>query len=178
MIDEFVRLGFKTFFVVNTHLHDTQPLTEVLVDAQLKHGIKYGQIGWWQYIPSFTSDLWESSNPHGHAAEAGTSVLLYLFPELVHMEVAASTNSPFVNKWPGIVNCVKYAEHTDTGTLGDGTKGTVEKGRITAVSYTHLWPPPSTLSIRCLPFWAVCCSAMRPFPESRYCVPPSAPRES
>ena len=117
--------------MVNTHLHNTQPLTEVLVDAQLKHGIRYGQIGWWQYIPSFTSDLWESSNPHGHAAEAGTSVLLYLFPELVHMEVAASTNSPFVNKWPGIVNCVKYAEHTDTGTLGDGTKGTVEKGRIT-----------------------------------------------
>lgn len=131
MIDEFVRLGFKNFFVVNTHLHNTQPLTEVLVDAQLKHGIKYGQIGWWQYIPSFTSDLWESSNPHGHAAEAGTSVLLYLFPELVHMEVAASTNTPFVNKWPGIVNCVKYAEHTDTGTLGDGTKGTAEKGRIT-----------------------------------------------
>ena len=26
---------------------------------------------------------------------------------------------------------MKYAEHTDTGTLGDGTKGTAEKGRIT-----------------------------------------------
>ena len=41
MIDEFVRLGFKNFFVVNTHLHNTQPLTEVLVDAQLKHCLLY-----------------------------------------------------------------------------------------------------------------------------------------
>lgn len=130
IVENFVRLGFKNFFVVNTHLHNTQPLTEVLVDAQLKYDIKYGQIGWWQWIPSFTDDLWESDNPHGHAAEAGTSCMLYLYPELVHMDVAACTKSAFVNKWPGITNSVKYAEHTDTGTLGDATKGTTEKGRI------------------------------------------------
>lgn len=131
MIDEFIRLGFKNFFVVNTHLHNTQPLTEVLVDAQLKYGIRYGQIGWWQYIPTFTADLWETSNPHGHAAEAGTSVLLHLFPELVFMDRAESTASPFAGQYPGIITCVKYAEHGDSGTLGDATKGTAEKGRIT-----------------------------------------------
>ncbi len=131
MIDEFIRLGFKNFFVLNTHLHNTQPLTEVLVDAQLKHDIKYGQIGWWQYIPSFTADLWETANPHGHAAEAGTSVLLHLFPELVFMDRAESTNSPFGGQYPGIINCVKYSEHSDSGTLGDATKGTAEKGKIT-----------------------------------------------
>lgn len=130
IVENFVRLGYKKFFVVNTHLHNTQPLNEVLVDAQLKYDIKFGQIGWWQWIPSFTADLWESDNPHGHAAEAGTSCMLHLYPELVRMDVAACTNTPFVNNWPGITNCVKYAEHTDTGTLGDATKGTAEKGKI------------------------------------------------
>lgn len=130
MIGEFIRLGFKNFFVVNTHLHNTQPLNEVLEDARIKSGIKYGQIGWWQYIPSFTEDLWECANPHGHASEAGTSVLLYLYPELVDMSKAVSSNSAFNDKWPGITKDLPYAGYTDSGTLGDATKGTAEKGKI------------------------------------------------
>lgn len=130
MIEEFIRLGFTDFFVVNTHLHNTQPLNEVLEDARRKHGIKYGQIGWWQYIPAFTDDLWECKNPHGHASEAGTSVLLYLAPELVDMSAAACTDSKFDNKWAGVMVSEEYAGYTDTGTLGDGTLGTVEKGKI------------------------------------------------
>lgn len=131
MIDEFIRMGFKNFFVVNTHLHNTQPLNEVLEDARIKNGIKYGQIGWWQYIPAFTDDLWECSNPHGHASEAGTSVMLYLYPELVDMSKAVKTDSKFEDKWPGITKDLPYAEYTDSGTLGDGTLGTAEKGKIT-----------------------------------------------
>lgn len=130
MIDEFIRLGFKNFFVVNTHLHNTQPLNEVLEDARIKNGINYGLIGWWQYIPGFTEDLWECSNPHGHASEAGTSVMLYLYPELVDMSKAVKTDSKFEDKWPGITKDLPYAEYTDSGTLGDGTKGTAEKGKI------------------------------------------------
>lgn len=130
IVNEFIRLGFKNFFVVNTHLHNTQPLTEVLEDARIKDGIKYGIIGWWQYIPAFTDDLWECSNPHGHASEAGTSVLLYLAPELVKMEEARKTDSLFDHKWPGIQVSEEYAGYTDTGTLGDGTLGTAEKGKI------------------------------------------------
>ena len=33
IVNEFVRLGFKSFFIVNNHLHNTQPLNEVLEDA-------------------------------------------------------------------------------------------------------------------------------------------------
>ena len=46
------------------------------------------------------------------------------------MDVSACNNSPKDNKRPGITNSVKYAEHTDSGTLGDATKGTAEKGKI------------------------------------------------
>ena len=57
IIDEFVRLGFTRFFIVNNHLHNTQPLTEVLEDARIAHGIKYGQVGVWQYLPVVTDKL-------------------------------------------------------------------------------------------------------------------------
>ncbi|MFR2897925.1 creatininase family protein [Hungatella sp.] len=63
IINEFVRLGFTRFFVVNNHLHNTQPLTEVLEDARIAHGIKYGQVGVWQYLPVITDKLgiWETA---------------------------------------------------------------------------------------------------------------------
>lgn len=130
MIEEFIRLGFTRFFMVNTHLHNAQPLNEVLEDARIAHGIKYGQIGWWQFIPSFTSDIFETANPHGHASEAGTSVLLYLAPELVKFEKAVKTDCMYADKWPAISKSVVYHDYTDTGTLGDATKGSAEKGKI------------------------------------------------
>ena len=131
IIDEFVRLGFTRFFIVNNHLHNTQPLTEVLEDARIAHGIKYGQVGVWQYLPVVTDKLgiWETEKPHAHASEAQTSVLLHLYPELVHMEKAV--NTPIKpDRWPGITKSILYSEQTDSGLLGDGTVATAEKGKI------------------------------------------------
>ncbi|HWP50581.1 MAG TPA: creatininase family protein [Clostridia bacterium] len=130
IIEEFIRLGFKNFFVINTHLHNTQPLNEVMEDMRIKHGIRYGQIGWWQYIPSFTSDVFEHATPHTHASEAGTSVLLHLAPELVDMTKAPNSPNEYADAWPTITKSVTYGSYTKTGTLGDATLGSAEKGRI------------------------------------------------
>lgn len=131
IMEEFIRLGFKNFFVINTHINNTAPLNYVLEDMRVKHGIKYGQIGWWQYIPTFTSDIFDHPTPHTHASEAGTSVMLYLAPELVHMDKAVNTPNAYVDSWPSITKSVTYENYTNTGTLGDATIGTEEKGRIT-----------------------------------------------
>ncbi|WMJ83802.1 creatininase family protein [Oscillospiraceae bacterium LTW-04] len=130
IIEEFVRLGFKNFFVINTHFHNTQPLNEVMEDMRIKHDIRYGQIGWWQYIPSFTTDIFEHTTPHAHAGEAGTSVLMFLVPELVHMEKAPNSPNEYTDQWPTITKSVVYGSYTKTGTIGDATLGSVEKGRI------------------------------------------------
>lgn len=131
IISEFVRLGFKRFFVINNHLGNTPPLTEVLWDAQKKYGIKYGQVGFWQYLPVITDKLgiWETPQPHAHASEAQTSVLLHLCPELVHMDKAVNTQFK-PNNYPGIITDTPYCEKTDSGLLGDATKATAEKGKI------------------------------------------------
>lgn len=67
---------------------------------------------------------------HGHASEAGTSVLKYLTPELVHDEEAVCTLELFEDKFPEFKQYIKFDKYTDTGTLGDAVKGTAEKGKI------------------------------------------------
>lgn len=131
IISEFVRLGFTRFFIINSHLHNAQPLTEVLEDARVRHGIKYGQVSVWQYLPVITDKLgiWETPKPHTHASEAQTSVLLYLYPELVDMSRAVNTPAR-TDKWPGITKSILFSEQTDSGLLGDATVATAEKGKI------------------------------------------------
>ena len=131
IVNEFVRLGFKSFFIVNNHLHTTQPLNEVLEDAHIKHGIRYGMVGVWQYLPVVSDKLgiWETPAPHAHASEAQTSALLYLYPELINMDIAP--NTPIKpDKWPGIMKYTPYRELTETGTLGNAQVATAEKGKI------------------------------------------------
>ena len=80
IIAEFVRLGFKNFFIVNNHLHNTQPLNEVLEDARIKNGLNTHRSR--MAVSSAVSDktgMWETPAPHAHASEAQTSVLMYYF---------------------------------------------------------------------------------------------------
>ena len=67
---------------------------------------------------------------HGHASEAGTSVLKYLAPELIHDEEAVCTTELFEDPFPDFKQYIKFDKYTDTGTLGDATKGTAEKGKV------------------------------------------------
>lgn len=71
--------------------------------------------------------MWESELPHGHASEAGTSMLLHVAPELVKMAQAARTE-PSAGEFSEFIRYRSYTDVTDTGTVGDGTLGTPEKG--------------------------------------------------
>ena len=65
---------------------------------------------------------------HGHAAEAGTSVILYFRPDLVDMSKATKVN-PNVVKFPDIQTFVPMQDKTPSATVGDATVGTAEKGK-------------------------------------------------
>jgi len=129
--ESFIKWGFKNIFLVNTHLGNTFPLNELLEDLQLEYGVKCGLIGWWQYIQSFTADVYTTPHPHGHASEAGTSVMMYLAPEYVKMEKAVKTESKFKDEFPNIHKYIPFEDLSDTGTIGDPLAATVEKGKIT-----------------------------------------------
>ena len=92
--ESFIKWGFTNIFILNTHLHNSFPLNDLLLELQNEHeGVTGSLIGWWQYIPSISKDVFTTPNPHGHASEAGTSVMLYLTPELVDQSKTPKTES-------------------------------------------------------------------------------------
>jgi len=131
MLEEFVRLGFKSFFFLNSHLSNDGPLNEMLEDMKIKHGIKFGLVKYWYYFLPMTQDIWEKPMPGEHAGEAGTSVLLHLYPELVKMDkIVDNPVDLSANPWPGITKNFYFHDYTDIGMTGYATMGTAEKGKI------------------------------------------------
>lgn len=126
--EAFIKWGFENIFIVNSHVANTQPLNELMDELRQEYGITGALIAFWQYIPTLTKDVWETETPHGHASEAGTSVLLHLAPELVDMEKAVNSPSLIEDPYPNITVYTDFIEYTKTGTLGDATKGNADKG--------------------------------------------------
>jgi creatinine amidohydrolase len=125
--ESLIHWGFRRLLFINSHLGNVVPLGQLALDLQDKHGVVCAQVDVWRFIQPLTEDLWESEAPHGHASEAGTSLLLHLVPELVIRERAVHTPFPD-NEFPEFIRYDSYRSKTETGTLGDATLGTAEKG--------------------------------------------------
>ena len=67
---------------------------------------------------------------HGHASECGTSIMLYLHPELVDMSKAKKSTPvhPHFGKYPEMITYYEVAQTTESGVLGDPEIATREKG--------------------------------------------------
>jgi creatinine amidohydrolase len=94
---------------------------------------------WWNLIPaSVFSELRESEYPGGmaHGCELETSVLLYLRPDLVQFEKAERDIQFQASKFfywdlqrPSPIAFQEwFSRYSATGTVGDPTKATKEKG--------------------------------------------------
>lgn len=125
----FIKWGFDKIFILNTHLGNTVPLNQLLQELQDTYGVKCASIGWWQYIPHLSQDIFTTPAPHGHASEAGTSVLLYLCPEHVDISQAPCNYSLYQDPYPHITKFLSFDKFTSNGTIGDATAGSAEKGK-------------------------------------------------
>ena len=122
-----IHWGFRRLLFINSHAGNVATVNQLAMQLQEEHGVLCAQADTWRFIQPSTEGLWESELPHGHASEAGTSMLLHVAPELVKMEQAART-MPSTNEFPEIIRYRPYTAVTDSGTVGDGTLGTAEKG--------------------------------------------------
>jgi len=68
---------------------------------------------------------------HGHASECGTSVMLYLRPDLVDMSKARKVepSTDVYQVYTDVIRYIPFSRRTPNGTIGDATIGTAEKGR-------------------------------------------------
>lgn len=132
--------GFRKILFVNGHGSNV-PFLDIAARNVTNAGKAIcGMIPWWSLVPKeLFTELRESEYPGGmaHGCELETSVLLYLRGDLVQFDLAEkdfpAQRSEFFY-WdlqaPSPVFFQEFfSRYSRTGTCGDPTKATVEKGR-------------------------------------------------
>ena len=132
--------GFRKILLVNGHGSNVPFLDIAARNITIRTEAICAMVPWWNLIPKeLLRELRESEYPGGmaHGCELETSVLLHLRPDLVQMEKAEKdisfqateffywdlqAPSPvFFQEW--------FSRYSRTGTVGDPTKATAEKGK-------------------------------------------------
>jgi creatinine amidohydrolase len=133
--------GFRKILLVNGHGSNVPFLDIAARNITNKTEAICAMASWWSLIPrDLLTKLRESEFPGGmaHGCELETSVLLHLRPDLVQVDKAEkdigfqpteffywdlqSASPVFFQEW--------FSRYSRTGTVGDPTKATAEKGRL------------------------------------------------
>ncbi len=134
VIQSLVHWGFKRFVFLDGHAGNVPILSRLAREHQLQDGIRCMQIDWWRFVQPLSVDILDEKGymAHGHASECGTSIMLYLFPELVVKEEIGShppKSRKNYTEWTDIIKYPSFYNLTDgSGSVGDSTAATAEKG--------------------------------------------------
>lgn len=131
VVESLLKWGFTDFLFVNNHAGNVPMISQLCTSLTAKSGIRCAQLDFWRFIQSHDEGILESGKmAHRHAGEAGTSVLSYLYPELVDMDAAQAATPKMQINYPDIMQYFRLADITDTGCVGNPTLGSAEKGRV------------------------------------------------
>ncbi|MEW5974758.1 MAG: creatininase family protein [Acidobacteriota bacterium] len=132
--------GFRKIVLVNGHGSNVPFLDIVVRTVTNKTEAIAALVSWWDLVPKeLLSEIRESSFPGGmaHGCELETSVMLHLRPDLVQMDKATKDihfqPSKFI--WWDLEKASPvhfqewFSRYSQTGTVGDPTCATAEKGR-------------------------------------------------
>ncbi|WP_138420420.1 creatininase family protein [Aquibacillus sediminis] len=129
IVDSLKKWGFRDFLFVNPHLGNVPLINQIAYEMQRDDEIRCAQIDYWRFIKPLDKGVIESGElAHAHASEAGTSILMHLYPELVDTNKWVNEPPKFTNKFPEIIQYHSYDEFSNSGTIGNATLGTAEKG--------------------------------------------------
>ena len=134
-----MKWGFKKFMFINGHAGNVPIIGQLVRPMERDLGIKVAQVDWWRFTQKHALDVCDTEGwmCHGHASECGTSVMLYLYPELVDMSKAEKVTpkeGDEYEKYGDFVTYTVFNETTESGTLGDATIATTEKGQAVVES--------------------------------------------
>jgi creatinine amidohydrolase len=132
--------GFRKVLLVNGHGSNVPFLDIAARNITNKSDAICAMVSWWSLIPRpLLQELRESEFPGGmaHGCELETSVLLHLRPDLVQMEKAEKDISFQATEFfywdlqspSPVVFQEWFSRYSRTGTVGDPTLATAEKGR-------------------------------------------------
>ena len=129
-----MKWGFKKFMFINGHAGNVPIIGQLCRPMERDLGIKVAQVDWWRFTQKHALGVCDTEGwmCHGHASECGTSVMLYLYPELVDMNKAEKVTpkeGEDYEKYGDFITYTVFNETTESGTLGDATIATAEKGK-------------------------------------------------
>lgn len=121
--------GLKNFVFLTGHAGNVDTISYLVKVYQQKYDMKAFQIDWWRFTQNHCPELqYTGAMAHGHASECGTSVMKYLFPDLVdENEITCVKTIP--NEFPDILQYAPFTKKTANGMIGDAEVATAEKGR-------------------------------------------------
>lgn len=114
----------------NGHLSNVPGVSELMYELWDEEGVRSFQIDLWRFIQPFSKDLLDSEHSKfGHAAEAMTSVMLYLKPELVQMNKAVDKSTREEPSPPGVHKMLNYRSKSNQGVVGFSKIANKDKGK-------------------------------------------------
>lgn len=131
------RHNFKKIIFVNGHGSNTSALDLAARQINLETNSMAIVVSWWSLIREEASKIRESEFPGGacHACELETSFVMHLRPDLVKMdlltkEIPESTKFMWRDllRPCSVTHMGWWSSATETGTMGDATVATPEKG--------------------------------------------------
>jgi len=127
--------GMRNFLFLNGHSGNVPMISQISTEFCLQDDqLHFAQIDWWRYVQTISGDVLKNEGymAHGHASECGTSVLMYLAPQLVHLDRLCREEPKVVNgkRFPGVLRTTPFLEFSDRGMIGDASVATSEKGQI------------------------------------------------
>ncbi len=123
-----VNWGLKNFVFINTHLGNVTLIDQEADILGRECGVNGLQIDWWRYAARVGNDDLTTEWAVGHAAELGTSTMLYFAKDLVDRSAQVDF-VPDHNPWPsGLTRYESFRDITSSGVLGEASAGSYEQG--------------------------------------------------
>lgn len=142
ILESLIEHGISKIIIVNGHAGNSSIMDALARDIRRKHQIMLGKIDLWQSLsPAFKKELYGDVNPMGHGGEPLTSVMHYLYPDYMRMDLVKESDRAThwhgmeisnISKTPlGDVEASMYFnmdEVTQQGVMGNPFIGNAETG--------------------------------------------------
>lgn len=130
-VESILQWGMKRVLFINSHRGNINPIGEVAMDLQDKHGARCAQVFWWDYVNALVKDVLESGQyATNHASEVGTSVMLHIAPELVKTDRIVNQTPDGPLPFSDITQYKGMGVRSKTGVVGNPEVASAEKGEI------------------------------------------------
>lgn len=130
LVGKLIRDGVRRFLFLTGHAGNVDTVNYIAKKYLEEYDIKAGQVDWWRFTNANGGGIFEFSGQmaHGHASECGTSVMMYLFPELVDLGELTRVEPAAPDGFDDFITIRRFSDRTHNGTIGDATAASREKG--------------------------------------------------